>query len=73
MRAKNEAVTEYWLAFYVDELCTLCGNYGWIDTRGVVSPAGVPVGRLNYCICPNGQTFREARVPLSNISRLEKP
>jgi hypothetical protein len=55
-----KAVTRYWLAYYADEHCTLCGNYGIIDTRGTVTPSGVLVGRLNWCICPNGQACRES-------------
>lgn len=56
--AKNEAVTDYWYHFYSEDLCTLCGNIGWIDTRGVRSAAGVEAGRVNWCICPNGQLIR---------------
>ena len=37
---------------------TTCGNHGWIDTRGTRTPAGKDVGRVNYCICPNGQQLR---------------
>lgn len=55
---RNEAVTRYWLECYADGVCTLCGNHGVIDTRGVTTPAGVPAGRVNYCICPNGQAMR---------------
>jgi len=56
---ENEAVTEYWLQYYlVDGHCSLCGNHGMIDCREVRTPAGHKVGRLNYCICPNGQTLR---------------
>ncbi len=40
-------------------MCTLCGQRGIIDTRGVKTPAGVEVGRLNWCLCPNGQAMRE--------------
>jgi hypothetical protein len=61
MRAKHYVVTNYWLAFYVNhQHCSLCGNSGVIDTRGVETAAGVPVGRLNFCICPNGQARRDA-------------
>lgn len=52
------AVTDYWLKFYADEHCTLCGNRGIIDSRGIKTPAGVEVGRLNWCLCPNGQALR---------------
>ena len=58
IRAKHYVVTNYWLAYYMKDHCTLCGNWCWIDTRGVRTPAGVEVGRVNYCICPNGQALR---------------
>jgi len=57
------AVTNYWMRHYVNStcsLCSLCGNTGKIDTRGsAMSTAGVDAGRLNFCICPNGQQARE--------------
>lgn len=56
----SEAVTKYWVEHYATEHCTLCGNRGVIDTRGVKTPAGIVVGRLNWCICPNGQKIRKA-------------
>jgi hypothetical protein len=61
IRAKHHIVTKYWLAYYADTYCTLCGNRGIIDTTGIETPTGIPVGRKNYCICPNGQAIREAR------------
>ena len=58
MRARHYVVTNYWLAFYVHNgHCSLCGNTGVIDTRGVETTAGVPVGRRNWCICPNEQSM----------------
>lgn len=63
---KNAVVTDYWLTYYASDHCTLCGNTGVIDTRGVCTPAGVPVGRCNWCICPNGQAMRGARLSLEN-------
>jgi hypothetical protein len=56
----DNPITEYWLRHYLHDLCTLCGNSGRIDTTGVKSAAGVEVGRINFCICPNGQVLREA-------------
>ena len=67
--AKRKAITDYWAQWYVTHvqvsgfpfpvsLCSLCGNRGVIDTTGVRSPAGVEVGRKNFCICPNGQSLR---------------
>lgn len=56
---KSEAVTDYWSEYYsTNGLCSLCGNTGVIDTRGTKTPAGVEVGRVNFCICPNGQALR---------------
>lgn len=57
MRAN--AITRYWLMHYVKGHCTLCGNSGIIDSRGVRTAAGVEVGRRNWCICPNGQVLRK--------------
>jgi hypothetical protein len=54
-----------WFADYCNgSHCTLCGNYGVIDTRDVRTPGGVLVGRLNYCLCPNGQALKEAKADL---------
>jgi hypothetical protein len=52
---------EFWLEEFVGShgLCTLCGNHGRIDTRGTVSPAGRPAGRLNFCICPSGRALKQ--------------
>ncbi len=59
----HEAITQYWLDYYVSDditLCTLCGNSGEIDTKGrAISGAGIDAGRVNFCICPNGQTMRQ--------------
>lgn len=54
----QQVITDYWRENYATEHCTLCGNSGIIDTRLAVTAAGVPVGRLNWCICPNGQIHR---------------
>lgn len=59
---RNQPVEDYWAEHFVGTkyaLCTLCGNRGIIDTRGrAISPAGQEAGKLNYCICPNGQCGR---------------
>jgi hypothetical protein len=55
----KQQITEYWLKFYAKDHCTLCGNHGWIDSRGVSTPAEFQVGRVNWCICPNGQSLRD--------------
>ena len=55
----NDIRTEYWRKFYSNGgHCTLCGNIGTIDTRELKTPAGLIVGRINFCICPNGQSLR---------------
>ena len=59
---ENELVTDYMFTYYAapeNHMCTLCGQRGIIDTRGVKTPAGVEVGCLNWCLCPNGQAMRE--------------
>jgi len=61
IRAKHYIVTRYWLDYYTTTHCTLCGNSGVIDSRGVKSALGKEVGRLNWCICPNGQQMRKIR------------
>jgi len=62
-------ITEYWLKHYTSQCCTLCGNTGVIDTRGVFTPSGHNVGRLNYCICPNGQVMRHYGVDMEGQLR----
>lgn len=66
IRPKHYIVTKYWLEYYYADHCTLCGNRGQIDTRGVRTAAGVEVGRVNYCICPNGQALRAGGAELPN-------
>jgi hypothetical protein len=56
---RNNAITKYWLKYYFNGNCVLCGNYGWLNTKGTVTPAGIPVGVITYCICPNGQALRK--------------
>ena len=58
---ENELVTDYVFTHYLspENMCSLCGQRGIIDTRGVKTPAGVEAGRLNWCLCPNGQAMRE--------------
>ena len=60
--ASGGPVVNYWFEFYINKtLCSLCGNSGIIDTRHTaISGAGVNSGRLNWCICPNGQSMRTA-------------
>lgn len=65
----NHEITEYWLKHYAVGFCTLCANHGVIDTRGAQTPAGIEVGRLNYCICPNGQAAREQAIDIEAYAR----
>lgn len=60
MKAKSKVVTNYWCEFYSNKFCSLCANHGVIDTRGLKMKMldGEEVGRLNWCICPNGQAMR---------------
>lgn len=65
----DNSITDYWLKYYLDKetgFCSLCGQSGIIHTEGIRSPAGIKVGRENYCICPNGQSLR------INLSEEEK-
>lgn len=65
IRPKHYIVTNYWLTYYAAEHCTLCGNSGVIDTTEARTRAGLRVGRGNYCICPNGQSRRDKRTPIT--------
>ena len=56
---EQEIIVDYWAKYYATKHCTLCGNHGIIDTRGITTSTGKPVGRKNYCICPNGQNRRK--------------
>lgn len=57
-RGITKPIADYWSKNYCTMHCTLCGNTGIIDTRGTRTPAGWEVGRLNWCLCPNGQLMR---------------
>ena len=61
-REINVTVTKYWLKHFIHKgLCSLCGNTGNINTLGrAISSKGVHSGKINYCICPNGQSARIA-------------
>jgi len=60
----EQTLTDYWRKFGIgtDTMgighCSFCGNRGIIDSRSITTPAGQVCGRLNWCICPNGQTMR---------------
>lgn len=71
MKRVRKPIGEYWFENYINldvadhGLCSLCGNRGIVDTRGrAISPRGLDAGRLNYCICPNGQALRIHEAPL---------
>lgn len=53
-----------WREFLRNDLCSLCGNRGVIDTRGMKSPAGVDCGDVHYCICPNGRAWKRLKATL---------
>jgi hypothetical protein len=69
----DESITAYWLKHYATEHCTLCGNHGVIDSRSVRTPAGLLVGRLNYCICPNGLAMRREQMDIEAYVAAEMP
>lgn len=62
----DEVIANYWVEHYMNhKLCSLCGNCGVIDTRKTAKTAvGHNPGRLNYCICPNGQAARVEAIEL---------
>ena len=57
----EDEIVQYWMKYYVqNNHCSLCGNVGLIDSRSSVTPAGFFCGRVNFCICPNGQALRRS-------------
>lgn len=50
---------ELWLEYVVKGKCSICANSSIIDSRGRKTPAGVEVGTLSWCICPNGRHLKE--------------
>jgi hypothetical protein len=52
-------VTVDWNEFIVDNMCSLCGNWGVIDNSDQITPALYLCGKLNFCICPNGRAWKE--------------
>lgn len=59
---EDQAVSTYWITHFTTDrgTCSLCAGTGRIDTRLARSHAGLYHGRLNWCICPNGQAQRHA-------------
>ena len=58
---------DFWSEFINKDLCSICGNWGVIDSKKVKSPAGVLCGKLNYCICPNGRKMKEMGLDIEKI------
>jgi hypothetical protein len=61
MQAFLKLLSDFWLEYYTNNgHCSLCGNTGMIDTSNATTAAGMPTGRLNWCMCPNGLALRKA-------------
>jgi hypothetical protein len=52
-----------WEEFLVNNMCSLCGQVGIVDTRGIRTPASFECGGLHYCICPNGRALKAQNAP----------
>lgn len=63
---RKSKLADLWInEFVVKNLCGLCGNHGFIDTRNKVkSPAGTECGGVFYCICPNGRVLKKGQAQL---------
>ncbi len=72
MIERMHAITKYWLEHYCTNHCTLCGNWGFIDSTGAKTAAGVLTGRINYCICPNGQALRKGKASLERLQKAKE-
>lgn len=60
----NGRVSDFWIKHYLHPIygcCVVCGNSGVLDSRGAKTAAGVEVGTVTYCFCPNGQALRKGR------------
>lgn len=62
----SQIVTDYWHKHYRDSrgLCSLCGNWGWIDQPSNTNHAIAERRSTNYCFCPNGQLLRKHSIPI---------
>jgi hypothetical protein len=58
----KEQLEDFWAREFAPRgHCCLCGNFGVIDTVGLVhTPAGVECGAKVFCICPNGRQMKKA-------------
>lgn len=62
----SNLLTTYFIEHYLNRemmLCSLCGNTGLIDTTRLINPVGISFGRVNFCLCPNGQAQRAGKLP----------
>jgi len=65
----DEHVVGYWMEHHTrNGFCALCGNRGFLDTRGITTYAGHECGKLQFCICPNGQRARELGLNVGELS-----
>ena len=55
-----KTIKQIWLAEFLNKsVCALCGNSGYVDTRGKINVAGTDFGIKTYCICPNGRSIKK--------------
>lgn len=53
--------------------CGLCGNYGVVDTRGLMTPAGFECGVRAFCVCANGRAWKSAGADVRQIDAAPSP
>lgn len=63
---KEKAMGISWMEYVNSNynICGLCGNSGVVDTRKIATAAGIDVGGLHYCVCPNGRALKRLGVNL---------
>lgn len=55
----KKLLSEIWKEEYQTlGFCIICDNSGIIDTRDKVF-AGYSIGRISFCICPNGRIMKK--------------
>ncbi len=61
-KISKKQMADFWFEEYGKRgHCCLCGNYGFIDTRGrVYTLAGFECGDLVFCVCPNGRAMKRS-------------
>lgn len=70
----TDADSDLWLEFVHEtfHVCCLCGNTGWVDTRGqTFTPTGVEVGVRRPCVCPNGRSVKHCGGVTGHIARID--